>query len=439
MSRRVLAVVLVMFVVAAGTTAGVLTTKTSGTSTVAAPTPLTSQASTSTSPPSPPTIRLVLDPVDIDLASMLEVQGADAVAVPWISPEGTDPYQYLSNDEQVELYETMVACFPGRETNPSLDDLFRARLECWDPFAIEASSRVPDPTDLFAAIYAMNVSRPDVYTVCHNGSHKIGKITLDRAVAKHGLDEAVLQHLISAGRTSCMGGLVHGVLDAVGFMTSEVEVFAKVIRACMNSSEDAVGYCGDAVGHAAWDAFYDIDKAAEACSHFPTQMSRFECSEGVLMRMYQRNEALDTDWYNGSIELEEVPRWNREVAELCRQWPSTPFPAAPGENPQLGCFSGSIYTMFQPLYHLLKQGQGDHTEVFDEMSLVLDLIIETCQSYGPGGEEVCLFRLGSFVPHAVLFDLEASILLCQRLPASSYVDDCVENSEIRIANALSGN
>jgi hypothetical protein len=378
---------------------------------------------------------LDLDPIEVD-PSMLTSGESGGLPVPWLSPDGQDPYDVLDNDTQRELYEELAVCFPPREANAAIEELYESALSCFDPKTVTAVAALPDPTDVFTAVYALNVARPDLYTVCHQGSHTIGKVALKRVVAKHGFDEDLIRHLIVAGRSTCMGGLVHGVLDSVASMTTDLGVYEKMINACLSATEDKRGYCSDAVGHSSWDAFESAEKTAEVCAIFPEQRLRFECVEGVLMRMYQRKEDIDKTWYNGRVDIVDVPKWNREIADICAKWPSTPFDTAPGEDPRLGCWSGSIYPLFQPLYYHLKLSGGEYQSVKKAIEEVFDMVVETCESYGPAGSEVCLDRLGHFVAHATLFDQSESEMLCRRLPRQ--VADCITHARLRIENAFEG-
>jgi hypothetical protein len=379
---------------------------------------------------------LDLEPIEYDLAELDLENGSGALGVPWIASKASqNPDALLQNDQQRRVYALLTACFPARETNPKIDVLFAAKTACFDPKAIHEAATIPDPTDLFDAMHAMDVARPDVFTVCHNGSHKIGLLVFNRAYREYGLDTAVFRQLLSAGRGTCMGGLVHGLLDAVGFVATEPDAYRNVIEACSTSVPSAAGGCGDAVGHSVWDAFENVSTAASVCAYFSSAQMRDDCSEGMLMRMYQRLEQT-SKWYSGTATPAEFPRWIDEAVQMCDTWPSTPYPAAPDVDPREGCWRGVVYPMTQPVFYQLRLANGEYPPAKKVMTDMVRQVIGGCETFPARGRDLCLDRLGTYVGHLVMFDRDEARTMCALWPVR--VDVCATAAEQRIESAENG-
>lgn len=378
---------------------------------------------------------LDLPPLDPDPAWWKSPNAPGSIGVPWISREGTDPSNFLENDTQRAIYESVSSCFPSPATP---EQLYEAKVSCFDERIIRAAATTPNPADTFAAVRALNTARPDVFTVCHNASHKVGEIALRRIIPKYGMDKNIIAALLDRGANACMGGLMHGTLDAVGLLVSEIGEFAPAVEACLLANPTNLGYCTDAIGHATWDAFEDVDKAAEVCSFFETERGRRECGEGILMRIYQRGET-KSPWFLGNIENDEnLPRWNQEIVEICEAWPTTPFSKSAPENPQEWCWSGSVYLMFKPLFYALEKGQGKIDAVYDEIASRLVLVIDTCGSFPTPGDDICLERMGLSVGHIAAFDVDYAKKLCTLFPTPVTVERCERDAISRIESAFRG-
>lgn len=356
-----------------------------------------------------------------------------AIGVVWVSREGTDPSNFLENDTQRDIYESLAACFPSPATP---EQLFEAKVSCFDERVIKSASATPNPTDTFSAVRALNTARPDVFTVCHNASHKVGEIALRRIIPKYGINKDIIAALLDRGGNACMGGLMHGTLDAVGLLVSEIEEFEPAVQACLLANPANLGYCTDAVGHATWDAFKDVAKAAKVCSFFETPQSRAECGEGVLMRIYQRGEKVSR-WYVGNIDDDaDLARWNSEIAAICKTWPSTPMSSTAPENPQEWCWSGSVYLLFKPLFHILEINQGKIEPAYDKISTRLGMAIDTCESFPAPGDDLCLKRMGPSVGHLGAFEVEYAKKLCSLFPSTSAIERCEVDAISRIDSAF---
>lgn len=395
--------------------------------------------STSADIPSPtpayvplPLPNLNLAPIEPDPAWWEASNAPGSIGVVWVSREGSNPDDLLENEIQRGLYENLIECFP-QDATP--EELYQGKVLCFDELVIRAAASTPNPTDVFAAIRALNTARPDVFTVCHNASHKVGEIALKRIIPVYGVDTNIIAALLDRGANACMGGLMHGTLDAVGLLVSNVEEFAPVVDACILANPENLGYCTDGVGHATWDAFGDVPKAAFVCSFFKTGQTRRECGEGILMRIYQRAET-DDAWFTGNIETDsDLVRWNSEIEKICQDWPTIPFPTAP-EDPREWCWSGSTYLLIKPIFHSLESLGGNIEAAFPAVSARLSRTIETCGRFKDSGADRCLERLGPSVGHLAAFEPIYAKKLCQLFPTQSTVSRCTEDALRRIDNAF---
>ncbi len=385
----------------------------------------------------PPRQVLQLEPVAYNLAELDLENDSGALGVPWIdTKDSIDPETFLVNDEQRRIYNLLATCFPARNTNPAVDVLFEAKTVCFDPKAIYEAATISDPTDLFDALHALNLARPDVFAVCHNGSHKIGKLVFERAYRKHGFDVDIFRQLLSAGRSTCMGGLVHGLLDAVGFVADDVSEYRGIIEACASSVRSAAAQCGDAVGHSVWDAFETVSDGAAACAYFADEQMRNDCSEGLLMRKYQRLERT-SEWYTGIAGPDEFDRWIAETVANCDSWPSIPYAAAPGVDPREGCWRGVIYPLTQPVFRQLRLTNGEYPQAKEVMLPMVKKIVTACGTFSERGNTLCLERLGVYVGHLVMFDRAEARIMCDLWPQKARTS-CNEEAEQRIISAENG-
>jgi len=371
-------------------------------------------------------------PIEPDPAWWRTSAAPGSVGVTWITREGSDPSNLLENDAQREMYDSLLSCFPVGASN---EELFRAKTGCFDEMVIRFAASTPNPADVFSSIRALNTARPDVFTVCHNASHRVGEVALRRIIPVFGIDKDIIAALLDRGASACMGGLMHGTLDAVGLLVSEIPAFKPVVEACLLANPDNLGYCTDAVGHATWDAFGDISKAAEVCSFFETPRTRRECGEGILMRIYQRGETEDRKYAGNIVRDEDLEEWNSAIVDICESWPSTPFSAAAPENPQEWCWSGSVYLFFKPIFYSLSLAKGVIEEAYPAVSTRLAVAIEACGSFPAPGDDLCLERMGPSVGHAGGFEKSYAEKLCQLFPAP-VVERCKKDALSRIEAAF---
>ena len=395
-------------------------------------------AATQTSDPAPPaesgtgtndvpTLVLDLPPLEVDEAWFgKNAAEPGSVGVVWISKDGADPARFLTSTIRTRFYESFQECFPADAT---AEQLFEGKQTCFDERVIRAAATTPNPIDVFVAIAALNVARPDVFTVCHNASHKVGEIALRRVLQVHGMNAEIITALLDAAGGGCMGGLMHGVLDAVGLTAKTTAEFEPAVEACMRANQENLGYCTDAVGHATWDAFGSTDKAVPVCALFPQPTQRRECGEGILMRMYQRAESKGP-WYVGQIGANEMGKWVDEITAICSTWPSKAL-AAGQEDPREWCWSGSVYLLYKPVFQSLEDAGGVFADAERQLLERAAAVVDGCLSFPAPGDALCLDRTGPFVGHASAFDMVNAAKICALYPTKQ-VEVCLAAAKSRI-------
>lgn len=365
-----------------------------------------------------------------------DVEHAMVAGVVWVDGVPSDPTPYLQTDVQRELFDELNECFP-RDIVGDAVAMGVAKDTCYDPLVVALAHDTPAPFDLFSAIRGLNAARPELFTLCHNSSHTVGEITFKRFAAVSSVDTDAMRGLIEAGGPACMGGLVHGVYDAFGLSDPEVSEFPAMIEACL-TSHDLLGYCSDAVGHAAWDAYEEFAPAVAACSWWQDETWWFFCAEGIIMRVFQRLEPLD-QFYAGTSAPEHMDRWVDEVTDICARWPET-WPAGsvsppPVDDPRTGCWRGSMYLLMKPLGSALQRNANDWDAAAELQLELLPQIDDACGRFGSVGAELCRSHMGPFVGHFSTFDYDAATVMCGVLRE---VDVCVEGAHERIRAALAG-
>jgi hypothetical protein len=379
---------------------------------------------------------LDLPTIDIDIEKMLTKDDGLSMqtGVLWLqgAPENVD--DIFENDTQREVFKTISSCYPARESNPTPEQLYTATLECSERAAITAAATVKDPSDVFMALRGLSLARPDVFTLCHNASHKVGEIAFRRLYAARGTDYDGMFRLLQTGAIACQGGLVHGVYDAFGYMKPSLDEFEKAVSACERNAQ-IVGQCSDAVGHAAWDAYGTIDQALLACRSWDTDSYQQICAEGIVMRKFQRMEVNDP-FYIGAVFGPEADRFIEQALSTCSEWTTSPVEGILRQDPRTLCIESSTYLLAKPLLALTQRNGGDYKAVEPEAKRLIGVIVDTCNEYGQDAK-YCLGRLGWYLLGVTVYDLEATKQLCTSLP-KEYVAECQSNATEKLANVERG-
>jgi hypothetical protein len=377
---------------------------------------------------------LNLPPLEINIDDWVSKEvPVNMTGVLWVQGESTDVSRgVFENDAQKTLYQELAECFPARESNPRPEDLNQAKANCFDRKVVGMAASTPDPTNVFMALRGLSLARPDVFTLCHNASHKVGEIALRRLFAERGTDYATMYRFIQTGAIACQGGLVHGVYDALGKMNLSIEEFEPAVKACEKNMQLA-GQCSDAVGHASWDAFQEIPPTLKVCSYWSESWAQQTCVEGVLMRMYQWLETED-GFYSGAVKGAEADRFIKETADICLNWPADKIQGLLADPKQL-CYQGMPYLLVKPILHLTESNGGKYDLVKDEAKRLVGKIVQACGAYGDGSK-YCTDRLSYYLLGATVYDLEEVEVLCEVVPQPR--ETCVGQAREKLANAEKG-
>lgn len=118
--------------------------------------------------------------------------------------------------------------------------------------------------------------------ICHIASHRAGIKAFNK-------NESLIKQHDNVNSITCDSGMYHGFWEAVGYSKPSLEVWTELTSWCEsqgNIVSDA-GNCGDAAGHAAYDATKDQHAAVDlVCYLFSADVLISECVEGVLMQRF---------------------------------------------------------------------------------------------------------------------------------------------------------
>lgn len=379
---------------------------------------------------------LPLPRIEIDVAALLgEPTDSGVVTGPlWISGTVVDVSAgVFENDVQQQLFKELAECFPSRDISPTPEMLYEAKNECFDYLVVNHAATQEDPSDVFMALRGLSLARPDVFTLCHNASHKVGEIALRRVVASRGLDYEAMDRLLVTGAVACQGGLVHGVYDAIGYLGLDVEDFSPAVSACERHPQ-LTGQCADAVGHAAWDSFNNVEDALTACGFWKAPDLQQTCAEGIIMRIYQRLEPED-EYYTGRVFGDAADDFLYNTADMCLEWPSVSIPGLIADDPRTLCYESVPYLLMKPLLALVETNGAQYEPVKEEVKRLLAVMQDACGRYG-SGKTLCTQRIGSYLPGVTVYDEQATLELCAVLV--DVQTECEERVRTRIERTEAG-
>jgi hypothetical protein len=331
--------------------------------------------------------------------------------VPWIDTGRTgDPYQFATTEGAVRIYEYLRECYPKDKS--SAEDIW-AQTPCFNERVLELAASA-EPADLFAGAKAVVVERPDVFAVCHDAGHKGADALLRRywdADAPLAEQQTQLRKLFSVVNNTCMSGFIHGLFDTLGYLKADTEEFKAALEACLLVLEFD---CSDGMGHAAWEATLNLPAATKLCTLLPTNEGRVVCDGGIVMRIYQHLEKTDP-WYYGSVDTPGfvVKDWMKKVASLCDTWPED-LPRERGSKE--GCWAGTPYLYFKPLYSELSLRNNDFQAARAKLIENLGHMAAACDSFGSVGAEACYEAWDQYMVRIALYEEENVKVLCEGLP-----------------------
>lgn len=379
-------------------------------------------------------------PVAGDAAGTADTSASEATdaesgsgLVPWIDTGKTgDPYQFATTVGAIKIYEYLRECYPNDKS--SAEDIW-AQTPCFNERVLELAANA-EPADLFAGAKAVVVERPDVFAVCHDAGHAGADALLRRYWDREAtLDEqqAQLREIFSVANDTCMSGFIHGLFDTLGYLKADIEEFDTALQACLRVLEFD---CSDGMGHAAWEATLDLPAATKLCTLLPTNEGRVTCDGGIVMRIYQHLEKTDP-WYYGSMNTPGfvVKDWMEKVASLCDTWPED-LPRSRGSKE--GCWAGTPYLYFKPLYSELSLRGNDFQVARAKLIENLGHMAAACDSFGSVGAEACYEAWDQYLVRTALYKAENIKVLCESLPKGRAVK-CLTRSLAQLEDELGRN
>lgn len=321
-----------------------------------------------------------------------------------------DPYQFAKTAGAIKIYEYLRECYPKDRSG---DGDIWAQTPCFNERVLELAASA-EPADFFAGAKAVVVERPDVFAVCHDAGHKGSDVMLRRYWDQNAPvleQQEQLRKIFSVVNDTCMSGFIHGLFDTLGYLKADIGEFKIALEACLIVLEFD---CSDGLGHAAWEATLDLGEATKLCTLLPTNEGRVICDGGIVMRIYQHLEKTDP-WYYGSVDTPGfvVKEWMEKVASLCDDWPED---LLRDRGSKEGCWVGTPYLYFKPLYSELSSRGNDFQSSRKSLIQGLRLMSEACESFGSVGAEACYGAWDQYLVRTALYDAENIKVLCGALP-----------------------
>jgi hypothetical protein len=311
-----------------------------------------------------------------------------------------------------EVYDCILNCLPTDSKQwegPSLG----ASRECFESKISEITEKY-GLIDTFTAIGAMLRTHPKLTFFCHKAGHAAGE-----SAALNGID--MHDALVAVG-DYCVHGAVHGLFDGFAKKSPTLEDFREVAVICSGLEGSAAGGCTDGMGHAAWDTFGDLGKAADACGQIDDPTLRYSCDEGILMRKYERNDPglVDT--------VAEFKEFTAQLRNDCAIWAkSTTLRSGDAFGPGTGCFAGVQYMLWLYPTQLAREYEQERWRKVENFQAYLDELASTCASFGPGGEGLCRAGDGAALAVIANYKVEDFETLCEMVRAD--VAACVTQAK----------
>ena len=145
-------------------------------------------------------------------------------------------------------------------------------------------------------------TRNSLRTLCHEAAHAAGQqIFRETGDWRASVDVA--------DRLVCNSGLLHGVFDGLAKQRVSSDQWVAIAAWCSDVSkrQSGQGNCGDATGHAAWDASRSSAEALGVCALITVDFLASQCAEGIVMQQFTPASRLD----------ESIPLPRASVLEVC--------------------------------------------------------------------------------------------------------------------------
>jgi hypothetical protein len=174
------------------------------------------------------------------------------------------------------------------------------------------------------------------------------------------------------------------------------------------------------MGHAAWDAYGDFAMTTKACGTIEDLQLRYACDEGVLMRRYERVGGMKG---TSTADYEELAS---RLRQDCKDWEAVSLRTDEPGGPGAGCWAAVQYMLWEPLGFLSRTHPEERWRGVENFTELIDVVLETCASFGPTGEELCRSRDGYHVAAITDYRSEEFKPLCTML--RDRIEECVEKA-----------
>jgi hypothetical protein len=175
---------------------------------------------------------------------------------------------------------------------------------------------------------------PDSIKNCHEPTHALGSVVWESR------GSTTLDELFSLGGEACLMGYVHGLLESLAKESPSPDTLKGVFGSCERSYA-ATGreqLCYDGVGHAAWSAYKDVEKAVAVCVAAGAATDRRSCETGIMMQIFKPAHLEASMILSPDL---------REAVDLCNTWPV--IETKDGSDPARGCWDGVAYLIHEQL------------------------------------------------------------------------------------------
>jgi hypothetical protein len=336
------------------------------------------------------------------------------------------PVQRLTGIQR-EVYECLRMCLPSDPDDWEGLYLASAR-KCFDARAVEVV-KAAGLIDVWSVVRSLLAGWPNLNYFCHSTGHAAGSAAITDT------DITIRDAVLSIG-ADCLGGAMHGVLDAFGETKPGLPEFEQMIRTCEAHTDpvNVLFYCSDGTGHAAWDAYEDYAKTTEICGMWSDLEMRLACDEGVLMRQYERKlRPPDGDGFYIGGDLDEYRTWAAYTVKICDTWEKVSTRSV-DEEPADGCHRGIQYVLGMAQTYLVRsEGLGDWRQIKD-IQQWLGAFADACASFDERGEALCRATDGKSFASLAAYDLVGATELCNMLKDRR--DICIEDATLHIKSRV---
>jgi len=352
----------------------------------------------------------MLDERGIDCAPKPEWNTGSNEEWPATGVEPDPAHRAALSAQERELYDCMLNCLPAEVSQWEGPPLSSSRA-CFETRVPELSVQV-GIVETFRAVGAMLKTYPQLTFFCHEAGHKAGAAAFEAGVP--------LEVSIPAVGDYCVHGAVHGLLDGFAFSKPSLEDFDRIAGICQSLQGSAQGGCTDGMGHAAWDAYGDFAMTTKACGTIDDLQLRYACDEGVLMRRYERVGGM-----KGTSTADYAEHASR-LRQDCKDWEAVSLRTEEPGGPGAGCWAAVQYMLWEPIGFLSREYPEERWRGVENFTELIDVVLATCASFGPAGEELCRSRDGYHVAAITDYRSEEFAPLCAML--RDRIETCIEKA-----------